>query len=109
MIIPRNFWLYFNSIPFALGIIFIAISIMMFQSIGFTDLYYMQNECAGVNETDLDSEGWSTMDFCIEEKTSEDLAYALLMFITGMLGTVFIIPLAIYLLLSWQKYKYGHY
>ena len=81
----------------------------MFQSIDYTGLSYMHNECAGVNETDLDSEGWSAMDFCIEEKTSEDLAYSVLMFILGMLGTVFIIPLAIYLLLSWGKYKYGHY
>ena len=105
----RSFWFYFNSVPFALGIILILISIMMFQSIGFTDLSYMHNECAGVNETDLDSEGWSAMDFCIEEKTSEDLAYALLMFIAGILGMYFIIPLSIYLLLSWRKLRYGHY
>ena len=69
----------------------------------------MHNECVGLNETDLDSEGWSAMDFCIDEKESEDLAHALLMFITCMLGIVFIIPPAIYLLLSWRKYKYGHY
>ena len=62
-----------------------------------------------MNETDLDSEGWSAMDFCIEEKTSEDLAYALLMFIAGIMGIYFIIPLAIYILLSWKKYKYWHY
>ena len=69
----------------------------------------MHNECAGMNETDLDSEGWSAMDFCIEKKISEDLAYALLMFISGIMGIYFIIPLAIYILLSWRKYKYGHY
>ena len=100
MRIPKNFWRYFNSISFALGILLILISIVKFQSIGFTDLYYMHNECAGVNETNLDSEGWSAMDFCIEEKTSEDLAYAVLLFIAGTLGIVFIIPLSIYLLLS---------
>ena len=81
----------------------------MFQYIGFTDSSYMNNECAGINETDLDSEGWSAMDFCIEEKTSKDLAYALLIFIAGILGIYFIIPLSIYLLLSWRKYRYGHY
>ena len=105
----KDFWFYFNSIPFALGILLIVISIVMFQYIGFTDLYYMHNECGGMNETDLDSEGWSAMDFCIDEKTSEYLAYALLMFIAGMLGIYFIIPLGVYLLLSWRKYKYGHY
>ena len=105
----KDFWFYFNSIPFALGILLIVISIVMFQFIGFTNLYYMHNECAGVNETNLDSEGWSAMDFCIEEKTSEDLAYALLMFIAGILGIYFIIPLSIYLLLSWRMHRYGHY
>ena len=69
----------------------------------------MHNECAGMNETNLDSEGWSAMDFCIYEKTSEDLGNALLLFISGMLGIIFIIPLSIYLLLSWRKHRYGHY
>ena len=105
----KDFWFYFNSIPFALGIILTAVSIMMFVSLDNTGLSYMHNECAGLNETDLDSEGWSAMDFCIEEKTLEDLAYALLMFITGILGIYFIIPLSIYLLLSWRMHRYGHY
>ena len=100
----KDFWFYFNSIPFALGFLLILISIVMFQSIDFTS-----QECAGMNETDLDSEGWSAMDFCIDKKESEDLAYALLLFIPGIIGIVFIIPLAIYLLLSWRKCKYGHY
>ena len=69
----------------------------------------MHNECAGMDETNLDSEGWSAMDFCIYEKTSEDLGNALLLFISGMLGIIFIIPLSIYLLLSWRKHRYGHY
>ena len=94
----KDFWFYFNSFSYALGILLIVISIVMFQSIGFTDLYYMHNECAGVNATDLDSEGWSAMDFCIDKKEAEDLAYALLMFIAGILGIYFIIPLSIYLL-----------
>ena len=69
----------------------------------------MHNECAGMNETNLDSEGWSAMDFCIYEKTSEDLGNALLLFISGMLGIIFIIPLLIYFLLRWRMQRYGHY
>ena len=105
----KDFWFYFNSIPFALGILFILMFIMKAQSSNYSSLSYMHNECEGLNETDLDSEGWSAMDFCIDEKESEDLAYALLLFIPGIIGIVFIIPLTIYLLLSWKKYKYGHY
>ena len=74
-----------------------------------TELSYMHNECAGMNETNLDSEGWSAMDFCIYEKTSEDLGNALLLFISGMLGIIFIIPLLIYFLLRWRMQRYGHY
>ena len=105
----KDFWFYFNSIPFALGIIFILVSIVMFVSLDNTGLSYKHNECAGMNETDLDSEGWSAMDFCIDKKESEDLAYALLMFITGILGIYFIIPPSIYLLLGWRKFRYDHH
>ena len=105
----KDFWFYLNFIPFALGILFILMFIMKSQSSDYSGLSYIHNECEGLNETDLDSEGWSAMDFCIEEKTSKDLAYALLLFIPGIIGIVFIIPLAIYLLLTWRKHRYGHY
>ena len=105
----KNFWFYFNSIPFALGILFILMFIMKSQLSDQSGLSYMHNECAGLNETDLDSEGWSAMDFCIEGNTSRDLAHALLLFIPGIMGIVFIIPLAVYLLLSWRKCKHDHY
>ena len=81
----------------------------MFISLDNTGSSYMNNECAGMNETNLDSEGWSAMDFCIDKKESEDLAYALLMFVAAVLGIYFIIPSSIYLLLSWRKHRYGHY
>ncbi len=105
----KDFWFYLNFIPFALGILFILMFIMKSQSSDHSGLSYIRNECAGLNETDLDSEGWSAMDFCIEGNTSRDLAHALLLFIPGIMGIVFIIPLAVYLLLSWRKCKYGHY
>ena len=105
----KDFWFYFNFIPFALGILFILMFIMKAQFSDHSGLSYMRNECAGLNETDLDSEGWSAMDFCIEENTSKDLAYALLLFIPGIIGIVFIIPLAVYLLLNWKKHRYGHH
>jgi len=69
----------------------------------------MNNECAGMNETNLDSEGWSAMDFCIDKEEAEDLAHALLMFITGILGIYFIIPSSIYLLFTYRKYRYEYY
>ena len=105
----KGFWFYFNFIPFVLGILFILMFIMNSQSSDHSGLSYIHNECAGLNETDLDSEGWSAMDFCVDEKASRDLAYALLLFIPGIIGIIFIIPLAVYLLLSRKKCKHGHY
>ena len=105
----KIFWFYFNSIPFALGIILIITSLVMFQSLDINTNGYMQGECLGKNETDLDSEGWSEMDFCIDKHQSEDLGYFFLIFAAGMLGFIFIIPLAIYFLLSWRKHRYGDY
>ena len=81
----------------------------MFVSLDNTGSSYMNNECAGMNETNLDSEGWSAMDFCVDKEEAENLGYALLMFIAGILGIYFIIPSSIYLLLSWRKQCYGHY
>ena len=81
----------------------------MFVSLDNIGSSYMNNECAGMNETDLDSEGWSAMDFCVDKEEAENLGYALLMFITGILGIYFIIPSSIYLLLSWRRQRYCHY
>ena len=105
----KSFWFYFNSILFALCVTFTLITIVMFVSIDNTGLSYMNNECAGMNETNLDSEGWSAMDFCVDKEEAENLGYALLMFITGILGIYFIIPSSIYLSLSWRRHRYSHY
>ena len=56
----------------------------------------------GKNETDLDSEGWSEMDFCMDRNIGDDAVYGFFLFIL-------LIPLVIYLLVSWRKHRYGHY
>ena len=62
---------------------------MMFVSLNKTGSSYMNNECAGMNETNLDSEGWSAMVFCVDKEEAENLGYALLMFIACFLGIYF--------------------
>ena len=82
----------------------------MFQSSDIkTHHGYMKNECLGKNETDLDSEGWSEMDFCIDKHSGDNLVFIFFMFVAGILGIIFIIPLSIYLLLSWRMHRYEHY
>jgi hypothetical protein len=90
-----------NPTLVTLGIIVFLISSTMYQSSKDYE-WYTQNDCLGKNETDLDSEGWSEMDFCFDKNEGDDLAFSFLMFIL-------LIPLVIYLLVSWRKHRYGHY
>ena len=90
-----------NPTLITLGIIVILISSIMYQSSKDYE-WYTQNDCLGKNETDLDSDGWSEMDFCIDKNEGDDLAYNFLMFIV-------LIPLVIYLLVNWRKHRHGHY
>ena len=97
--IPR--FLTRNPTLVTLGIIIFLISCTMYQSSKNYE-WYTQNDCLGKNETDLDSEGWSEMDFCFDKNEGDDLAFSFLMFIL-------LIPLVIYLLVSWRKHRYGYY
>ena len=101
MAIKKPHFLTRNPTLVTLGIIVFLISSTMYQSSKDYE-WYTQNDCLGKNETDLDSEGWSEMDFCFDKNEGDDLAFSFLMFIL-------LIPLVIYLLVSWRKHRYGHY
>ncbi len=71
---------------------------------------------------DVSNDHWADdertyQDKCIDEffngKEDGIITIADVLWICGLLlsiiGTAFIIPLSIYSLLSWRKYKYGHY
>ena len=101
MTIKKPRFLTRNPTLVTLGIIVFLISSTMYQSSKDYE-WYAQNDCLGKNETDLDSEGWSEMDFCMDRNIGDDAVYGFFLFIL-------LIPLVIYLLVSWRKHRYGHY
>jgi hypothetical protein len=101
MTINKSGFLSRNPTLVKLGIIvFLIFSIIYQSSKGYE--WYAQNDCLGKNETDLDSEGWSDMDFCMDKNIGDDAVYSFFLFIL-------LIPLVIYLLVGWRNHRYNHY
>ena len=72
--------------------------------------------CKDVSNDHLADYERTYQDKCIDEFMGEEsflTTTSELFWILGLLlsivGIAFIIPLSIYLLLSWRKYRYGHY
>jgi hypothetical protein len=115
----RSFWFYFNSIPVAFSLLFISINLLF--------VWGSHNEGplftnAVENCKDVSNDSWAD-----DERTHQDVCVDMFMgwekdfisstvdlfWILGLLlsivGIAFIVPLSIYLLLSWRKHRYGHY
>ena len=108
----RDFWFYFNSIPVLFAVSFFTLSFVLVNTGTkpvFTD--------AVVHCKDVSNDRWADdertyQDKCIDEfygEKEDGIIIWILGLLFSVIGIVFIIPLAIYLLLSWRKYKYGHY
>ena len=102
---------------------------VLFFSINLLYLWYTSRdyvapsfEDAVIACKDVSNDHWADFertyqDKCIDEffngKEDGIITIAEVLWICGLLlsiiGTAFIIPLSIYSLLSWRKYKYGHY
>ena len=119
----RNFWFYFNAIPVAFSILFFSINLLFvwdrlvlvsgYEGPAFVDAV---EHCKDVsNDTWADDER-THQDVCIDKFMGEESFMTEtfeLFWVMGLLislaGIVFIIPLSIYLLLSWRMHRYGHY
>ena len=114
----RNFWFYFNAIPVAFSILFFSINLLFvwgsdYQRPAFADAV---EECKDVsNDTWADDER-TYQDVCIDMFMGDEEIFTtiselfwVLGLLISMVGIVFIIPLSIYLLLSWRMHRYGHY
>jgi hypothetical protein len=115
----RSFWFYFNSIPVVFSLLFFSINLLFvwgndYQGPLFADA---AEDCKDVsNDTWADDER-THQDVCVDmfmgwEKdfisSTFDLFW-ILGLLLSIVGTVFIIPLAIYLLLNWRKHRYRFY
>ena len=114
----RSFWFYFNSIPVLFCILFFSINLLILWS---SDYVTPSFENAVIACKDVSNNKWADyertyQDKCVDEfmgeesflTTTSELFWALGLLLS-IVGIVFIIPLSIYLLLSWRMQRYGHY
>ena len=119
MPIFKSFWFYFNAVPVAFSLLFFFINLLILWS---SDYVAPRFENAVIACKDVSNDTWAE-----DERTHQDVCVDMFMgwekdfisstfdlfWILGLLlsivGIAFIVPLSIYLLLSWRKHRYGHY
>ena len=101
----RSFWFYFNALPVLLGI-FALYQLTKLPPRGrFKDaLEY----CKDVDNEKMLSEG-TEQDYCIDNFMMGYFDEAVPWMLLFILGIAFIIPLCLYLIMTWRKHRYGHY
>ena len=120
----RSFWFYFNAIPVAFSILFFSINLLFvwdrlvlvsgYEGPAFVDAV---EHCKDVSNNTWADDERTHQDVCIDKFMGDDESFMTetfeLFWVMGLLlslaGIVFIIPLSIYLLLSWRMHRYGHY
>ena len=119
IILFRSFWFYFNAVPVAFSILFFSINLLFvwgsdYEGPAFAD--------AVENCKDVSNEKWADdertyQDVCVDMFMGDEESFMTttseLFWVLGLLisivGAAFIVPLSIYLLLSWRMRRYGHY
>ena len=115
----KSFWFYFNAVPVAFSILFFSINLLFvwgsdYEGPAFAD--------AVENCKDVSNEKWADdertyQDVCVDMFMGDEESFMTttseLFWVLGLLisivGIAFIVPLSIYLLLSWRKHRYGYY
>lgn len=115
----KSFWFYFNATPVAFSLLFFSINLLIlwisdYEGPVFGDAV---DYCKDVsNDTWTDDER-THQDVCVDmfmggEKdfiSSTSELFWVLGLLLSIVGIVFVIPLAIYLLLSWRKHRFRNY
>ena len=120
----KKFWFYFNAVPVAFSILFFSINLLFvwdrlklvsdYQGPFFEDAV---EHCKDVSNNTWADDERTHQDVCVDKFMGDEESFITetfeLFWVLGLLislaGIVFIIPLSIYLLLSWRMHRYGHY
>ena len=116
----RSFWFYFNAIPVAFSILFFSINLLfVWDKLKLVSPSFSESVeyCKDVSNNTWADDERTHQDVCIDKFMGDDESFMTetfeLFWVMGLLislvGIVFIIPLSIYLLLSWRMHRYGHY
>ena len=115
---PKNFWFYFNATPVIFSILFFSINLLILWS---SDYKHPAFANAVEHCKDISNDHWvederTYQDKCVDEFMGEEsflTTTSELFWVLGLLlsivGIAFVVPLSIYLLLSWRMHRYGHY
>ena len=104
--------------PVAFSLLFFSINIIILWSSDYVTPTFSNAviQCKDVSNDHWVEDDRTYQDKCVDEFMGEEsfmTTTSELFWVLGLLlsivGIVFIIPLAIYLLLSWRKHRYGHY
>ena len=100
----RRFWFWFNALPVVLGI-FAIYKLNSFPPRGrFKDAL---DYCKDVDNERMLSEG-TEQDYCIDNFMTGYFNEAVPWMLLFLLGVAFIIPLCLYLIMTWKKYRYSN-
>ena len=100
----KSFWFYFYSVPVLIGIFaFYQITQLPPRGRFKNALEY----CKDVDNEIILSEG-TEQDYCIDNFMNGHFSEAVPWMLLFLLGIAFIIPLCLYLIMTWKKYKYGN-
>ena len=105
MPIFKKLWFYFNTIPVLLGI-FALYKLNSFPPRG--NFKEAVESCKDVDNEKMLSEG-TEQDYCIDNFMVGNFDGAVIWILFFLLGIAFIIPLCLYLIMTWRKDRYGHY
>ena len=97
----KSFWFYFNAVPVLLGFFALYQLTKLPPRGSFKEaLKY----CKDVDNEIMLSEG-TEQDYCIDNFMGGYFSEAFPWMLLFLLGVAFIIPLCLYLIMSWKKYK----
>ena len=114
----KKFWFYFNAVPVAFSILFFSINLLFvwgsdYKGPAFADAV---EECKDVPNDKWADDERTYQDVCVDMFMGDEEIFTTtseLFWVLGLLlsivGIAFIVPLSIYLLLSWRMHRYGLY
>ena len=107
MRIPKNFWLYFYSTPYALGGFLLFFIGLIFPHIANNSLQNAAKICGHVSDKAWVCDDISIRDKCIIDEMKTIEMVEILILDLSLVGLLFMIPLSVYLVLSRKKYNFG--
>ena len=110
----KHFWFYFNATPVVFSLLFFSINLLILWSSDYVTPSFNDAviQCKNVSNDHWVEDDRTYQDKCVDEfmgeesffTTTSELFWALGLLLS-IVGIVFIIPLSIYSLASWRKYR----